>query len=467
MPPRSRKHLNRSKLLLRNALDPFRRFSAFEGASGLLLLLVTAISLTWSNSPWSHMYIDLVELPIAIGVGAWRLEHSLQHWVNDGLMVIFFFLVGLEIKRESLVGALSNPKKAALPILAAMGGMIFPALIYAAFNFDKISAHGWGIPMATDIAFAVGLVTLLGKRVPPALKVFLLALAIVDDMGAILVIAFFYTEQIQLSALLWALCGTGIILFLRHAEVRGQWVYWVAGIFVWTQVLSSGIHATISGVLLGLLTPAQPLYSLKYLSKNLRRVTSQFFTATENAAVASKNLAAMPHDDASLFGAVDEISKFAWESKSPLDRLVQTLQPWVLFGIMPIFAFVNAGVPLTGEQFRLAEFLANPVSFGVIFGLSIGKPLGIVLFSWIAVRLNWGQLPKDANWKLMLGIGCLGGVGFTMALFISHLGLKVPELEAFSKLAILLGSTVSAIIGLVILSLPSTNANGYAGRNIK
>lgn len=385
--------------IVKRLLSPLQRFAAIEASSGLLLLGVTAIALIWANSPWKETYHHLIELPISLTVGEWSLRHSLHHWVNDGLMVIFFFLVGMEIKREMVQGELSTLKKSALPMVAALGGMIVPATIYAFLNHNSPTHHGWGIPMATDIAFAVGVLALFSKRVPFALKVFLLALAIVDDLGAVLVIAIFYTADLSSHALAAAAGLTGLVVFLQIARVKAFWVYWVIGAGVWLCVLKSGVHATVAGVVLGLLTP---------------------------------------------LNVIDKEDK-----QSPLEILVESLHGWVSFGIMPVFAFVNAGVSLTDVS--IANLVTAPLSLGIILGLWLGKPIGIFALSWIACRLGIAELPRGVKWKHILAAGAIAGIGFTMALFIASLAGFDPHLTTYSKIGILLGSALSAIMGAILL----------------
>ena len=323
-------------------------------------------------------------------------------------MAIFFFLVGLEIKKELVLGHLSSPKKASLPLAAAIGGMIFPAIIYAILNPTPPGSNGWGIPMATDIAFAIGVLTLFGRKIPLALKVFLLAVAIVDDLGAILVIAFFYTNNIKGEGLALASLALGLATLLRYSGVRSYLIYTLIGTVVWVGFLYSGIHATIAGVALGLLTPTS-------------------FPTEKGSQV----------------------------SYSPLEDLVHIIHPWVSFGIMPIFAFANAGVDLRGIDFF--EVITNPISIGVIFGLLLGKPLGVFTVSYILAKFKVVTLPKGVHWGQIIGVGFLAGIGFTMSLFISSLALPT-ELEIYSKTGIIVGSIICGIIGAIIIKL-TTKAN--------
>ena len=420
---------NNVSYFLNTVVSPLQKFAHMESSSGLMLIIATVIAMIWANSPWAESYLHLQHLDVGFSVGNFEISKTLHHWVNDGLMVIFFFVVGMEIKRELVVGELSTPKKAALPIFAAIGGMVVPAAFYAIFNATNPDhSHGWAIPMATDIAFAVGVLVLLGKRVPMTLMIFLLALAIVDDLGAVIVIAAFYTETVVAQALGWALVGLALISFLKFAGVRPRVVYFVLSIGVWFAVLQSGVHATIAGVVLGFLTPIKPLVPLSTLQK----VGPALLTDpnTEN---------------------FDKLEFLVFESQSPVDYLIDLLHPWVNFAIMPIFALMNAGIPLRGIE--LGPVLQHPITIGVLLGLAIGKPVGIFICSWIAVKLKIASLPKGVTWPQIFGVGALGGIGFTMALFIGHLSFKQPEFEVFSKVGILSGSTLAAIIGAGVLLL--------------
>lgn len=364
------------------------RFFATEVSSGALLAFATIVAMALANSPANETYFSILH--------TYFFGLSLQHWINDGLMVIFFFVVGMEIKREMVAGELSNPKQAALPIAGALGGMIGPALIYYSLNPQYPESRGWGIPMATDIAFAVGILSFFGRRVPFPLKIFLLALAIVDDLGAVLVIAFFYTKEISGPFLGFAALGFSATVLLKKAGIRSYVPYILLGITAWYFVLRSGVHATVAGVLLGLLTP------IRF------------------------------HED------------------KPLEDLVHKIHPWVSLAIMPVFALANAGVSLEGAN--LSALAGNSIFQGVGLGLLIGKPLGIVGFAWLAVKMKIAQLPRGIDWGDMLGVGFLGGIGFTMALFVSSLALY-PEQEIYSKTGILMGSLAAIFVGCFTLSI--------------
>lgn len=414
-------------------IRPFVAFMYIEAASGFLLLICTAIALVLSNSQWADPVAAFWKTPISLAVNGFELKESLGHWINDGLMTIFFFVVGLEIKRELVAGELRDPRKALLPAAAALGGMIVPAAIYLLFLSGGPGERGWGIPMATDIAFVVGFLALLGSRVPSGLKIFLLSLAIVDDIGAILVIAIFYTDQLSWLALGLAAVGFAATYLFNCLGVRRVPIYVVLGTAIWLAFLKSGVHPTVAGVLLGLLTPASVWVGDRALLDVLRRGFLREEAKGES----------LPDDHPEVMSWVAFTAR---ESVSPLDRLETALHPWVAFGIMPVFALANAGVRLEPAA------LAQPVSIATAAGLVLGKPLGIVLFSWLAVRLGLARLPDRVSWRVMIGAGCLAGIGFTMSLFIAGLALN-GELLVAAKIGTLLGSTVSAILGSILLVL--------------
>ena len=416
--------------IVKKVTSLLNRFFSLEASTGVVLLCSAVLALLWANSPWSEVYYKILHYPLEIHLGDFSLSLSLHHWVNDALMVIFFFVVGLEIKRELSVGELSTPKKAALPIFAALGGMIVPALFYFIFNSQGISQRGWGIPMATDIAFAIGVLSLMSKRVPFSLKVFLLALAIVDDLGAILVIAFFYTQKI--SGPFLALSGliVFIIFCAKKGGIKSVLFYIVCGFGLWFCVLQSGVHATVAGVILGLMCPAGRIKNKEEKWDNIRDLSPSGVPSYKTA----KKLRYMIHD-----------------LHSPAHRLIEELHFYVAWLIMPIFAFFNAGVKLQ-SGFSFIEFSSHPVSMGILFGLFLGKPIGIVLFSYIAIQLKLAIWPKDFNWRKLTGVGFLAGIGFTMALFISHLSFSnYPELAIYSKLSILLASLLAMLAGLIFI----------------
>lgn len=430
--------------LFNRVLSPVDNFLHLESSSGILLLMVTLVAMFFANSGFHEAYEHFIHTPIKLGVGSWSLEMGLQHWVNDALMAIFFFVVGMEIKRELVIGELSSPKRAALPMLAAVGGMIFPALIYYFFNMEGPGRSGWGIPMATDIAFAVGVMSLMSRKVPFALKIFLLALAIVDDLGAVLVIAFFYTSEISAQALGIGFGILALIYVLYASGIRKVPVYVVLGVLCWYFVYNSGIHATIAGVLLGFLMPLKAFYDKRELPSVLtdlvKKIDDEVDAQTENFAEITEAAKDQLH----------KLHRYTQGSSSALDSTIHTLHPWVSFVIMPMFAFVNAGVRIEGVG--MGDIATNGISLGIILGLFIGKPVGVFLTCFAAVKLGIADLPARVNWYKIICTGFLAGIGFTMALFVSNLALS-PEQEVFSKVGILIASTIAAVVSLIMLGL--------------
>ncbi len=406
---------------------PFVRFLHIEAAGGIVLLICTIIALFLANSPWQQAYMDLWQWPLAISLADWKLSLSLGLWINDALMAIFFFVVGLEIKRELVAGELRDRRAAMLPFMAALGGMLAPAVIYTLALGSNDGMSGWGIPMATDIAFVVGFLSLLGKRVPHGLKIFVLSLAIVDDLGAILVIAAFYSSSISFAALGLGFFGLSLAAILNRLGVRSVPAYIAVGTGVWLAFLASGVHPTVAGVLLGLLTPASAWVGDATFSQVLSSFSDRIRSGKEKKMV-----------------PVSDLITAAKETVSPLERLELALHPWVAFMIMPIFALANAGVPLAVES------TSSPVAISVALGLTLGKPIGILFFSWVAVRFMGSRLPPQVNWKCMLGAAFLAGIGFTMSIFIASLALK-GGLLVDGKVGTMMGSAVSAVLGLAIL----------------
>jgi NhaA family Na+:H+ antiporter len=428
----------RDGLVPRVLVQPLQRFAATEISSGLLLALAAVVALVLANSDAYEWYHHLLETHLSIGVGDWVLDLSLHHWINDLLMAVFFFVVGLEIKRELVHGQLRDRKAAALPVIAALGGMVVPAALYAAVNAGGPGAGGWGIPMATDIAFAVGALALVGRRLPASLKVFLLTLAVADDLGAIAVIAIFYSQGTEFQ---WLLAMVGIsllIVLLRRLEVRWLAPYLVLAGTLWLATLYSGVHATIAGVILGFLTPANPFHAPRRAADVLHRRLDELKAVRE------------PEPDVDEYEML-EVTRLSRESVSPLARLETGLHPWSAFLILPIFAFANAGVRVVGTP--IGEVLTQPVTLGVIIGLVVGKPLGITLFAWIATRLKVGALPPGVAWSHIVGVGLLAGIGFTVALFVAQLSFTDPDLTDGSKIGILLASLLAAVVGGVLLSV--------------
>jgi len=429
--------------VVRRIISPIEDFLKTESSSGIVLMITAIVAMLWANSPFYESYQHFIEFPIGFTFGDVFFEKGLHEWVNDGLMVIFFFVVGLEIKRELMLGELSSPKKAALPIFAALGGMVAPALIYTFFNFGTSAHVGWGIPMATDIAFAVGVLSLLSNRVPFSLKIFLLALAIVDDLGAVLVIAFFYTDNISTAALGTAAFAFILTYMFRMAGVKNMLIYWALGIVAWICVLKSGVHATIAGVVLGLLTPVNAFIPKQSIGETLKELVTGIVDELKSDNESNHRL------NLSTERKIHQLKKASTESISPLERLIHHLHPWVSFVIMPLFALVNAGVRIEGIHW--SGFLHNHIALGVILGLFLGKPIGVLTACFLAVKFKLAHLPSGVTWLHMLAIGILAGIGFTMALFVSHLALGGHESETYSKLGILTGSVAAGILGSVFL----------------
>ncbi len=426
-------------------LRPVSHFFAGKYAATLLLLLATLLALVWANSPYSESYSQLWNTHIVIGFGEFQAVDTLGHFINDGLMVIFFFVVGLEIKREFLVGELSSPQKAVLPIVAALGGMLAPALFYAVINQGGPGTHGWGIPMATDIAFSLGCLLALGKRVPLALKVFLLALAIVDDIGAILVIALFYTEEINIISMMVG----GFIIFLsvvlNRSGVRKTFPYGLLGIALWIAFLQSGIHATVAGVLLALTIPARVKYDQDRFKNESQDILANF---PENDFCIMMVDQSQKNMISHLKAAIDNID-------TPLQKLEDALYPLATYFVIPLFALSNAGIEIAVGADSLNLF--TPVTLGVIIGLMLGKPLGILLCSWLVVKTGFAVLPEEVSWMQLLGVSCLAGIGFTMSLFIANLAFADAILLQQTKIGVLIGSSLSAVLGVVILWIGGRN----------
>jgi NhaA family Na+:H+ antiporter len=425
-------------------VQPLQRVLAHETAGGLVMLVATAVALVWANSPWSESYTDLWATPLRIELGeVLHLDHlTLQAWVNDALMTIFFLLVGVEIKREVVHGELRDIRSVALPVAAALGGMAVPAVVYLIMTDGGRGADGWGIPMATDIAFAVGVVALLGNRVPPAAKVFLLTLAVADDVGAIAVIALFYTDDLSLGWLSVAIAGLIVIARLGRSDVQALGPYLAIGALVWLALLESGVHATLVGVALGLLTPAWPHRSPRRYPGEARRLIDVIERAYYDRVLTQQEFEQNEHH-------IAELQRLSIQSTSPLSRLERALSPWVAFVIVPVFALANAGVELTADA--VTGFASNQVTLGVAAGLVIGKPLGIVLASAIAVRLGIGRLPPGTTWAHVVGLATVAGIGFTVALFVTSLSFAEPDLTDSAKIGILAGSLVAGTLGYAFL----------------
>ncbi len=421
-------------------MRPFSRFMHEEASSGIVLVVAAAVALVWANSPWYHSYEELFERHVAIGFDRWVLDESLRHWINDALMAVFFFVVGLEIKRAVLVGELRSARKAALPIVAAFGGMIVPAALYIALNTSGDASRGWGIPMATDIAFSLGVLSLLGSRVPLSLKIFLTAFAIIDDIGAVIVIAVFYTGDIVWGNLGIGAAFLGVLLGANVLGIRHPIVYALVGAIVWLAFLQSGVHATVAGVLVAATIPIKVRVdagSFIARSRDLLMVFERSGRQGQDVQTSSDQKAIL-----------QELEETVQQMESPLQRFEHALHPWVAFGIMPLFALSNAGVRLEGD---LLEALTHPVTLGIVLGLVIGKQVGVTLFAWGAVRFGVAALPYGVTWRQMYGVALLGGIGFTMSLFITGLAFVDGGLNAEAKMGILLGSAISGVIGFVVL----------------
>ena len=425
---------------------PFQMFLEHKLAGAGLLLLFTVIALLWANSDYRDSYHGLLHTYATIGIGEFELSKTLSHWINDGLMGIFFFVVGLEIKREFLAGELANPKTAALPIFGALGGVLAPALIYLAINPSGEASLGWGIPMATDIAFALGILALFPVSI--SLKVFLTALAIVDDIGAILVVAIFYTDDIALQSLAIGGCFLLVSITANMAGVRNPVLYFLIGFVVWVAFLKSGVHATLSAVLMAFTIPART------------RIHGNQFAEQAEALLKRLRETGLPQGNALLsseqHSIVHSMEQVTEQATAPLQELEHTIMPYVTFMIMPIFALANAGVVIA-EDF--GAVLTSSIAVGIVAGLVIGKPLGIFVFAWLSVKLKVAELPEDVTFTQIGAVGMLAGVGFTMALFISTLAWADTSIIETAKTGVLLGSLVSALIGSFLLYLTTRNSS--------
>ncbi len=414
---------------------PFREFFKTRAAGGVVLIVATAIALAWANSPWAHSYEGLLGAPVGLSIGGRAVVWPVHHFINDALMSVFFLVAGMEIKRELVVGELRTLRRATLPAIAALGGMLVPAGIHFAINHAGPAAHGWGIPMATDIAFALGCIALVSRRVPSSLVVFLMALAIFDDLGAIVVIALFYGQSVDLGALGAALAITLVLVGLMRARVTSVWPYLVLGLALWLAVLRSGVHATVAGVVLGLTIPARAAKLPHEVLEDLEQAVRRLRMTKEGELDASAPLAALERHLESV--------------QPPLDRMIHGLHFVVAFGIVPLFAVANAGVELSGS---LGESLSTPAGLGVALGLFLGKPIGVFGATYLCVRLGFAPKPTGATWAQVFGVGVLAGVGFTMSIFVATLAFPGhEELVAPSKLGIFAASFTSALVGIAVL----------------
>lgn len=430
-------------------IEPFQNFINKTTTSGIVLFSSALVALILANSPFSKEYLHFWETNFSIGFGEYILTKSLHHWINDGLMAVFFFVVGLELKREIVGGELSQPKNAILPIVAALGGMIFPALIYFMFNSSGEASNGWGIPMATDIAFALGVLYLLGDKVPLPAKIFLTVLAIADDIGAVLVIAFFYTSTIDFNSLLVGAICMSILIFGNIIGVRNTLFYGIIGICgLWLAFLMSGIHATIAAVLAAFTIPVNPKITEKQFLTKLDSLYNRFKKAepNDNPTVTSEQL-----------HILEEIRGYSKKALTPLQRLEHRMHPLVAFIIMPIFALCNAGVEINSSIFDNGM---SRVTLGIMFGLIFGKLIGIIGCTWLFTKLKWASLPDGLNFKHIIGVGFLASIGFTMSLFITELAFTDVQLITEAKFGVLIASFFASIIGFMVMKMASKKELG-------
>ena len=453
--PSPRTWIGSDRWLARGIGRPLHRFFHLQAGGGAVMVAAAVLALVWANSPWRDSYHALLESHTRVELGGLLvLDKPFEEWINDALMVLFFFVVGLEIKHELVVGHLRKPAAAALPAIAAVGGMAVPAALYAAFNAGGAGSSGWGIPMATDIAFAVGVVALVGRGVPSSLKVFLLTLAIVDDIGAIVIIAIFYTDELSMA---WLAAAAGIVLLLVLMRLGRVWytpVYLAVGVVFWLALFKSGVHATIAGVIMGLFAPARPL-----LSRTAPwEMPPERFPDAEDAS----RLTFEAHEKVTMtdqFGAFSErvlsvegarrLSFEVRERVAVADRLADWLHPWTSFLIIPVFALANAGVEVSRDS--LDQALSSPITIGIVVGLVVGKILGVSSFTWLAVRLGLCRLPEGATWRAVMGVGALAGIGFTVSLFITNLAFAPEHMISQATIGILAASTIAALAGAAIL----------------
>lgn len=432
--------------LPRRVLRPLQEFLSTSSASATLLFLAALVALVWANSPWHGSYEQLWATSLGVRLGGWSIDLDLRHWVNDGLMALFFLVAGMEIKRELLIGELRDRRSAALPVAAAIGGMVVPALLYLLLTAGTGGSHGWGVPMATDIAFALGVLTLAARHAPANLKPFLLTLAIVDDIGAIVVIALFYSGGVAWTWLAAAVAVVLLIVGLRRINVQAMVLYLGLGVVLWLFTYESGLHPTIAGVALGLLTPAVPFQRPRAVSAEAVR------TADE-----TRDDPDPPDADAPQWL---RLARLAREAVSPLARVEHVLLPWTSFVIVPLFALANAGVSLTAGA--IGDALSSRVTMGVVLGLVIGKVVGISAASWVAVRLGIGRLPTGVRWAHLVGMAALAGIGFTVSLFITELAFEEPSLQAEAKVGILVASVLAGGLGYLLLRRAPDAAGGDA-----
>lgn len=423
-------------------LTPFDIFIHRQTTSGVLLMLCAVVALYLANSQWQGAYHHLLQMQLSIGIEGFGLSKSLHHWINDGLMTMFFFVVGLELKREVMVGELADPKQAILPIIAAIGGMLIPALIYIGINPEGHAFNGWGVPMATDIAFALGTLALLGSRVPKNLLVFLVALAIVDDLGAVMVIALFYTEQINISALVTAVVIVVLLVSINRGGVRRTLPYNLLGLLLWLAMLKSGIHATLAGIILAFTIPMQPKYDPARFLSQIKDMVGKIHRAYKNEGNIIKN--------EELRYRVQALEDGARLVQAPAQVLERKLHLPSAYIVIPIFSLANAGIPIDWSS--IGSTVTHPIALGIALGLVLGKLIGIAGFSWLAVKLGITTLPEGLNFKHIVGVGLMGGIGFTMSIFVAELGFAHnPENLLMAKTGILFASLFAGISGYLWL----------------
>lgn len=422
---------------------PAESFFKKEASSSVLLLLASVVAIAWANSAFAPLYHELLHTHFTLELGQYHISKSLVHWINDGLMTFFIFVVGLEIKREILVGELSSRKSALLPVVAALGGMLIPGAIFLALNYGTPTARGWGIPMATDIAFALGAIAVFGRKLPVGLRVFLSAFAIADDLGAVIIIAVFYTKEIVWSYLIVCIFFVVGLAIANLLWIRWTLLYALLGLGIWVAVLGSGVHPTVAGFVVAMFIPARGKYDTDIFVKKVKEIMDDFHCEEQSCGYSI--LLNRGHLD-----AVHSLELACHDVQTPLQRLEHSMHVWIAFGLLPVFAFANAGLSLEGIS--LASIVNQPLTLGIALGLFLGKPLGITLFSLLAVKTNIAVLPAGVRWSHIFGAGMLGGIGFTMSLFVSGLSFTSPELLNYSKLGILLGSILAAGSGLLFLT---------------
>ncbi len=432
----SRQDLPRAQLLTERAFATLERFLHIEAVSGVVLLLAAAAALIWANSPLAPGYHALWHMPLSIGLGSAVFSQSLHFWINDALMTVFFLVVGMEIRREIHEGALSNFRQASLPLAAALGGVVVPAMIYLALNGDAMRQHGWAVPTATDIAFAVGVLALLGRSIHANVRVFLLALAIIDDIIAVLIIAMFYSGGLDYSGFAVVGAGLALVLGLHRMGIGSAYAYVVPGAIVWSGLLMTGAHPTLAGVILGLMTPVVPVRMRERPLDLLSRIAGELVGRDTKGKT----------DPSHLTQPLRQLRLAQREMLSPVVRVQSTLHPWVAYGVMPLFALANAGVSLGGMD--LSADGAHWVVTGVMLALVLGKPLGVITASWLMVRLGWCRLPSGVSWGGIWLIGLLAGIGFTMSIFIATLAFTDETLLGAVKLGVLMASFVAALLGM-------------------